>query len=143
MKIFVDKILPNDLGAITDDTHKIEYILAVHNKSLENILKQIVNSASIPNIMFSSGKFIFILNFKTNPSALNLCLINYETEIDKNFNAFGNSFSLKSISGFKRIQKELKQNASLNQIDLNKIELSDNESDFVKAYGEYIEHRKD
>jgi len=46
--------------------------------------------------------------------------------------------SPKSVLGFHKFKEKIK-NKELSE--LNKIELSDDDSDFVIAYGNYIEHR--
>ena len=138
MTLFVDKIIPNDLGGITKDLKKAEYILAVHNQSFEKLLSKIPQTTKIPAGMFGSGKYIICFNFSRDLSTVNFGIINHNIDLETNFDAFADSFSPKSVAGFYEIQKQLK---SKKETELNSIELSENDSDFVIAYGNYIEHK--
>ena len=139
MTLFVDKLIPNDFGGITNDLKKAEYILAVHNSSFEKILNQIPETTKIPSGMFGSGKYIIAFNFTRDLSFVNFAIINYSIDLERNFDAFADSnFSPQSMAGFKKIQEQIKQKKLS---ELNKINLSNNDSDFVIAYGNYIEHK--
>lgn len=139
MTIFVDKVIPNDLGGITNDLKKAEYILAVHKTSFEEILNKMSINVKIPSGMFGSGKYIIAFNFTRDLSKINFGIINSNIDLNKNFDAFADSFSPKSVAGFYKIQQQLRLKKDSEK---TQIELSDNYSDFIKAYGEYIEHRK-
>ena len=68
----------------------------------------------------------------------NNAFINYQTDLDGNFDAFADSFSPKAVSGFHQLKEKIKLK---DQSELTRIELSDNDSDFVIAYQNYIDHR--
>lgn len=138
MTLFVDKIISRNLGGITNNLRKAEYILAVHNLSFEKILNQCSKSTIIPSAMFHSGKYIVALNINRNLSYINMGFINYEINLDDNFDLFADCFSPKAVSGFHKLQQQVKLKK---ESELNSIELSDNDSDFEIAYGNYIEHR--
>ena len=138
MTLFVDKVIPNDLGGITNDLKKAEYILAVHGMFFKQILDKTPSSTKIPSGMFGSGKYIIAFNIERDLSHVNFGIINHQIDLDKNFNAFADSFSPKSVAGFHKIKEQLK---SKTESEKNKISLSNNDSDFVIAYGNYIEHR--
>lgn len=138
MTLFVDKIIPNNLGGITNDLKKAEYILAVHNLSFEKILSETSITTEIPSGMFASGRFVVAFNISRDLSFVNFGFINFEIDLEKNFDAFADCLSPKAVAGFYSFQEKLKRK---DQVDLNKIELSNDDSDFVIAYGNYIEHR--
>ena len=137
MTLFVDKIIPYDLGAITTDLKKAEYILAVYKTSFEEILRNTSKTTVNPSVMFGSGEYIIALNLAWDLKSVNLGFINYKIDLDKYFDSFADCFSPKSVAAFHKIKEELKQKDLTKS---KKIEFSDNDSDFVIAYGNYIEH---
>lgn len=139
MTLFVDKIIQNDFGGITNDLKKAEYILAVHDQSFEKILQRIPPSTKIPSGMFGSGKYIICFDFSRDLSIVNFGIINHNIDLEKNFDAFADSFSPKSVAGFYEIQKQLKLKK---ESELDNIELSDNDYDFLIAYANYIEFKE-
>ena len=139
MTLFVDKIIQNELGGIINDLKKAEYLLAVHKTSFKEMLDRIPETTKIPAGMFGSGKYIIAFSFSRDLSIINFGIINSKINLDENFDAFADALSPKSVAGFYKIQKELNNKPASEK---NQIELSDNYSDFIKAYGNYIEHRK-
>ncbi len=139
MTLFVDKIIPNNLGGITNDFKKAEYILAVHKMSFEKILIESSGHSNIPSGMFSTGRFIVCFNIARDLSNVNFGFINYKVDLQNNFDAFADCLSPKAVMGFHKFQEKLRLKE---EYELNGIELSDNDSDFVIAYGKYIEHQK-
>ena len=138
MTLFVDKIEKYDLGGFTTDLKKAEYILATHGLSFEKILSETPKTTELPSGMFSSGKYVVAFNIGWNLEKVNIGFINYQTDLDKHFDVFADSMSPKSVAGFHKLREKIKVK---DQSELNKIELSDNDSDFVIAYGNYIELR--
>jgi hypothetical protein len=138
MTLFVDKVEKYDLGGFTTDLKKTEYILAVHGLTFDKILSKIPKTTELPSGMFASGKYIVSFNISWDLKNVNIGLINYKTDLDKHFDFFADSMSPKSVAGFHKLREQIKDK---DQSELNKIELSDNDSDFVIAYGNYIEHR--
>ena len=138
MILFVDKLIINDLGGVTNDLRKAEYILAVHGWTFDEMLKNSSPTAIIPTGMFGTGRFIVAFNIAWDLSTVNFGFINCNVDLEKNFDAFADFMSPKSVAGFHKLQEELKLNK---QTDSTNIELSDNDSDFEIAYRNYIEHR--
>ncbi|WP_438967242.1 hypothetical protein [Flavobacterium sp.] len=141
MILFIDKLEKFELGGFTTNIRKAEYILAVHGLTFESILSTIPKSTKTPFGMFASGKFIVTFNIQWDLKYVNIGFINYETDLDKNFDVFADTFSPKSVAGFYKLQTELKEKVKNNEINLDKIELSDDNLDFEIAYENYIEHK--
>ena len=139
MTLFVDKLEKYDLGGFTTDLKKAEYILATHGLTFDKILSETPKTTELPSGMFASGKYVISFNISWDLKNVNIGFINYQTDLDKYFDVFADSMSPKSVAGFHRLKEEIR---TKDQAELNKIELSDNDSDFVIAYGNYIEHRK-
>ena len=137
MILFVDKLIINDLGGITNDLRKAEYILAVHGLTFEEMLKNSSPTAKIPTGMFGTGRYIVAFNIAWDLSHVNFGLINYNIDLQKNFDAFADFMSPKSVAGFFKLHEELK---TKKQSELSNIELSDNTLDFKIAYRNYIDH---
>jgi len=138
MVLFIDKIEKFDLGGFTTDIKKAEYILALHNLTFEKILNETPKTTELPSGMFMSGKYVVAFNISWDLKKVNIGLINYEIDLDKHFDVFADSMTPKSVAGFHTLREKIKQK---DKSELNKIELSDDNSDFVIAYGNYIEHR--
>jgi len=138
MTLFVDKLEKYDLGGFTTDLKKAEYILAVHGLTFEKILSETPKTTEIPSGMFSTGKYVVAFNISWDLKKVNIGFINYQTDLDKYFDVFADCMSPKSVAGFHKFREKIKTKG---QSELNKTELSDNDSDFVIAYGNYIEHR--
>jgi hypothetical protein len=138
MTLFVDKIEKYDLGGFTTDLKKAEYILAVNNLSFEKILSTMPKNVKIPSGAFSCGKFVVMFNISWDLKKVNIGLINYQTDLDKYFDIFADAFSPKAVAGFHQLREKIKLK---DQSELNKFELSDNDSNFEIAFGNYIEHR--
>lgn len=138
MILFIDKLIVNDLGGITNDLRKAEYILAVHGWTFDEMLKNSSPTAKIPSGMFGTGRFIVAFNIAWDLSNVNFGFINCNIDLVKNFDTFADCMSPKSVAGFHKLQEELKLKK---QSESTKIELSDNDSDFEIAYRNYIEHR--
>jgi hypothetical protein len=138
MTLFIDKLEKYDLGGFTTDRKKAEYILAVHNLTFEKILSEIPKTTKLPSAMFSSGKYVVAFNISWDLETVNIGLINYQIDLDKYFDVFADTMSPKSVAGFHKLREKIKLK---DQSELNKIELSDNDSDFEIAYGNYIENR--
>lgn len=139
MTLFVDKIIENDLGGYTTDLKKAEYILAVHGLTFEKILGQTSRTTKIPSGGFISGKYVVMFNLSWDLNHVNFGFINYQIDLDKHFDVFADCMSPKSVAGFHQFKEKIKQKG---QSELDEIQLSDNDSDFVLAYGDYIEYRK-
>lgn len=138
MTLFVDKLVPNDLGGLITDMKKAEYILAIHKISLEKILKEMGPNVKIPASMFGSGNYIMAFNFSRDLSNINFGIINSSIDLDENFDPFADALSPKAVAGFHKIQQEIK---AKKDSEKTQYELSDNPSDFIIAYGNYIEFR--
>lgn len=138
MTLFIDKVEKFDLGGFTTDIKKAEYILAVNNLSFEKILSEMPSTAELPSGMFISGKYVVAFNISWDLKKVNVGLINYEIDLDKYFDVFADCLSPKAVAGFHTLKEKIKLK---DKSELNKIEISDDNSDFVIAYGNYIEHR--
>ena len=138
MTLFVDKIIENDLGGYTTDLHKAEYILAVHGLTLEQIISQTPRTTKIPSGGFISGRYVVMFNISWDLNHVNIGFINYQIDLDKHFDVFADCMSPKSVAGFNQFRERIKQK---DQSELNRTQLSDSNSDFVLAYGEFIENR--
>jgi hypothetical protein len=138
MILFVDKLEKYDLGGFTTDINKAEYILAMHNLTFDKILSETPKTTKIPTGMFSSGRYVVAFNISWDLKNVNIGFLNYNIDLDKHFDLFADAMPPKSVSGFHKFKEKIK-NKELSE--LNKIELSDDDSDFVIAYGNYIEHR--
>lgn len=138
MTLFVDRLEKYNLGGSTSSFEKVEYILAVHGLNFEKILSKTPKETKIPSGAFDSGKYVVMYNISWDLKSVNLSFINYQTDLDGNFDAFADSFSPKAVSGFHQLKEKIKLK---DQSELTRIELSDNDSDFVIAYQNYIDHR--
>lgn len=139
MILFVDKLITNDLGGVTNDLRKAEYILAKHGWTFDEMLKNSSPTTILPSGMFGTGRFIVAFNIAWDLSKVNFGFINCNINLVQNFDTFADCMSPKSVAGFHKLQEELKLKK---QLDSTNIELSDNDSDFKIAYRNYIEHRK-
>ena len=138
MTLFVDKIIENDLGGYTTDLKKAEYILAVHGLTFKKILSETSRNTKIPSGGFTSGKYVVMFNISWDLNHVNFGFINYQIDLEKHFDVFADCMSPKSVAGFHQFREKIKQK---DQSELNRTQLSDIDSDFVLAYGEYIENR--
>jgi hypothetical protein len=136
--LFIDKLEKYDLGGFTTDLKKAEYILAIHGLTFEKILEDMPKNAPVPSGAFATGKYVLMFNIAWDLSSVNFGFINHNTDLDEYFDVFADTFSPKAVAGFHKLREKIKLKS---QSELNKIELSDNDSDFVIAYGNYIEHR--
>lgn len=137
MTLFVDKLEKHDLGGFTTDINKAEYILAMHNLTFDKILSETPKTAKIPAGMFATGRYVVAFNISWDLKNVNIGLLNYKIDLDKYFNLFADAMSPKSVSGFHNFKEKIKNGG---QSDLNKVELSEDDSDFILAYGNYLEH---
>jgi len=138
MTLFVDKVVKYDLGGHTTDLKKTEYILAAHNLTFNKILSEIPKTTELPTGMFASGKYVVVFNISWDLKNVKIGFINHNIDLDKYFDLFADSMSPKAVAGFHKLRIQIKDK---DQFELNKIELSDNDSDFGIAYENYIEHR--
>lgn len=138
MVLFVDKLQKYDLGGFTTDIKKAEYILAVHNLTFEKVLSEHSKTTKIPSGMFASGKYVVAFNISWDLKNVNIGFMNYEMDLDKYFDVFADCLSPKAVAGFHTLREKIKLK---DKSELSKIELSEDDSDFVIAYGNYIEHR--
>ena len=138
MILYIDKIEKFDLGGFTTDLKKAEYILAVHNLSFEKIISETPKTTELPSGMFASGKYVVSFNISWDMEKVNIGLINYQIDLENNFDVFADCMSPKAVAGFHTLREKIKLK---DKSELSKIELSDDESDFAVAYGIYIEHR--
>lgn len=138
MTLFVDKVEEYDLGGFTTDFTKAEYILAVHGLTFEKILSKTPKTTGLPSGMFATGKYVVAFNISWDLKKVNIGLINYKIDLVKYFDVFADSMSPKSVAGFHQLREKINLK---NQSELNEIELSDNDSEFVIAYGNYLAHR--
>lgn len=137
MTLFIDKLEKFDLGGFTTNIKKAEYILAVHNLSFEKILSETPKTTKLPTGMFVSGKYVVAFNISWDLKNVNIGFMNYEMDLDKYFNIFADCMSPKGVAGFHTLRKKIKLK---DKSELSKTKLSDNDSDFEIAYGNYIEH---
>lgn len=137
MTLFIDKLEKFDLGGFTTDIKKAEYILAVHNLSFEKILSETPKTTKLPTGMFISGKYVVAFNISWDLKNVNIGFMNYEMDLDKYFNIFADCMSPKGVAGFHTLREKIKLK---DKSELSKTKLSDNDSDFEIAYGNYIEH---
>jgi len=135
--LFIDKLEKNDLGGFTTDLRKSEYILAVHKLNFNKILNNTPKTVEIPSGIFPSGKYVVFFNVSWDLKNVKIGFINYNVDLDKNFDVFADSMSPKSVAEFHRLKEKIKLKT---QSELEKIKLSDNDSDFEIAYENYIEH---
>lgn len=138
MTLFLDTIAPNELGGLTTNLRKAEYILAVYKTSFEEILNKTPKTTQVPTVMFGSGKFIIVLNLPWDLKSVNLGVINYNIDLDENFDIFADCLSPKTVAGFHKLKEQLKNK---DQSKSKNIELSDNDSNFEIAFQNYIDYR--
>lgn len=136
--LFVDKVEPNDLGGMTKDKRKAEYILAVYRLSFEKLLKMSSPKAKLPSGAIQIDRFILLYNISWDLENINFGLFHHKIDIEKYFNVFADNLPPKVIQGFHTLKQKI---IKMDKSELNKIVLSDNQSDFIQAYGNYIEHR--
>lgn len=137
MTLFVDKVEKYDLGGTIKDLKKAEYFFAVFGLTLEKILSQTPKTTEIPSGAFICGKYVVMFNISWNLKNVSIGFINYQIDLDKYFDVFADSLSPKAVVAFHKLKEQIKQK---DQTELNKFELSDNDSNFVIAYGNYIEY---
>lgn len=95
MILYIDKIEKFDLGGFTTDLKKAEYILAVHNLTFEKILSKTPKTTEFPSGMFASGKYIVSFNISWDMEKVNIGLINYQIDLENNFDVFADCMSLR------------------------------------------------
>jgi hypothetical protein len=137
MILFVDKLIPNDLGGITTDIKKAEYNLAKFNLSFEKILKGTLETTEFPAGMIICGKYILSFNMKRDLSFVNFGFINSEIEFDRNFNAFADLLPPKLVGQYHKFLEKIKLKS---EEELNSVSLSDDEEQFERIYESYIEY---
>ena len=84
--------------------------------------------------MFPSGEYVVIFNLDWDIKDVSIGLFKYDVDLDKNFDIFADNMSPKSVATFNELKQRISQT---DKSELNKIELSDNESDFEIAYENY------
>jgi len=134
MTLFLDIIVDYDIGGFTTDLKKAEYILAMHELSFDMIIKTAPKENELPSGMFPSGEYIVIFNLDWDIKNVSIGLIKYNVDLDKNFDIFADNMSPKSVATFNELKQRISQT---DKSELNKIELSDSESDFEIAYENY------
>jgi hypothetical protein len=133
--LFVDKIIPSNLGGFTKDIKKAEYALAIHGQTFDSMFNNISREVEHPTAMFGAGQFIIVLNATWDMTYVTLGIINSSIDIETYFDVFADLFSPKMITGFSNLQKQLNLLK-----DKNVIHFSDNEQDFQIAFQNYIRH---
>jgi hypothetical protein len=131
MVLYVDRLIENDLGGITTDIRKAEYVLAAHGWTFEEMVKKSSPTAKIPSGLFGTGSYIVVFQISRDLSHVNFAFINYYIDLEKNFDAFADCMSPKTVAAFHKMQVEV-QRKELSQI--SNIVLSDDESAFEIAY---------
>jgi len=137
IKIFVDKLEKYDLGGYTTDPKKAEYILATQRLTFNKILSGMPSRVKIPSGGFTLGKYVVMFNISWDLENINVGLLHYEIDLDKHFDVFADCMSPKSVAGFHQLREKIK-----GMSELDPIELSDNDSEFMVAYENYIEYIK-
>ena len=133
--LYVDKIIPFNLGGFTKDIKKAEYALAIHGQTFDSVFKDISPTDERPTIMFGSGDFIIVLSATWDFTFVTLGIINSSIDIENHFDAFADYCTPKMIAGFSNLQKQLNLGK-----DKNIIHLSENEQYFQVAFENYIRH---
>lgn len=135
MILFVDEVKPRGLGAIITSKRKAEFVLAVNNLKIEQIIYETPSHMENSTSLLHMGRFIVVINIKRDLSFLQISFMNYEIDLDKNFNAFADTFSPKFVAEFYRLKEIIK---SKTEEELNRIELSEDDLEFEIAYRNYI-----
>ncbi|MDO6802951.1 hypothetical protein Q4595_10865 [Wenyingzhuangia sp. 1_MG-2023] len=135
--IFVDELIENNLGGIIKDKRKAEFLFALHGTTFETILNQYPYDKEKIDGMFSSGRYVVYFNMKKDLSFFNIGLINYEIDLNSNFNAFADNTSPKSVAEHHRQREKIKLKT---EEELNFFSLSDDELIFEKAYQSYKDY---
>ena len=112
MILFVDKLEPMDLGGSTTDLAKIRYALKKHKLIIEDIIENAPQHVSWPTGVFHAGKYIVIFNFNRDFTTGNLAFINHTVDLQKNFNAFADCLTPKTLGAFNKMQEIVKRKSS-------------------------------
>ena len=107
MYLDVDKIHPNDIGGETHDMKKINYTLAMFNLTKEKLMSEVSKKTIIPTLMFHAGRYVVICQFNLEFTKGQMAFINFQIDLDKNFDHFADSFSPKTVAGFHQMQKTI------------------------------------
>ncbi len=134
--LFVDKLEDFDLGGYTKDKRKIEYIFASYGMSFEKILNEAPKTSKIVAGAFHSGRYVVFYSMDWDLKNAVLGFVNYKVDLVENFDLFADVFSPKAVQGFHDLKEIIKKKSEL---ELNKIKLSDDSSEFEMAYNSYIE----
>lgn len=122
MTLYVDKLQPNDLGAITRDINKIKHTLGKLNVNVNELIDSIADHTVIPTSMFDAGRYIIIFQFNRTLTSGSMAFFNYTIDLKKNFDSFADSLSPKVVAGFYEMQKHIQQKSDK---ELSSVELSE------------------
>lgn len=134
MILFVDKVEKHNLGGATTNNKKAEYILAAHGLTFKDIIDGSNISLPFASAIFTTGRFIVIINLNWDCEKVNIGFINHQNDLDKNFDTYADVFTPKSLPIIHKLQEELKLQSS---IQLNSVELSSDDVLFEKMYQIY------
>lgn len=136
MTLFVDKLFGENIGGVTNDLRKIEYALAIHKMSINQIKSR--KTLDFYGTMFHTGKWIVALSFDYNLDNITMGIISYQIDLDKHFDAFADCLSPKAVQGFHTLKQEVRKK-SIEEIE--SFSISDVSEFFEIAYLNYKEHR--
>jgi hypothetical protein len=126
MTLYVDKLESDEKGGFTTDLSKIEYNIKTLGINKDNLLASIGTN---PILIANLGKYVFVYKFSPDFKFGTMAFINYQIDLDENFNVFADTLTPKSVQVFHEIQEKIKLKDSH---QLNSVELSDNSLLFQK-----------
>ena len=127
MILYIDKLELFDKGGYTKNLLKIAYNLNKFNISKEKLLSGVTEKTIVPTTIFHAGKYVVIYQFDRDFTKGNMAFINFEIDLDENFNIFADSLTPKTVAGFHQM-REIIKSKGFNYWQL--VELSDNPAFF-------------
>lgn len=108
-RVFVDKIEERGIGGSTTSLLKIKHNLSVVNQTFEGIMAQTKGLPGIPLAMFHIGRYAVI--FQSDREGINarMAFIDYQVDLDENFDHFADFLTPKIVSGFRKLQTIIEQ----------------------------------
>ncbi|WP_254562164.1 hypothetical protein [Dyadobacter diqingensis] len=108
-RLFVDKIEENQIGGWTTNLTRIKHNLSVVKQTIEGVLSQVPAGVLLPTAIYHVGRYVVI--FQTDRSMQNarMAFIDYQIDLQSNFDHFADFLTPKTVGGFHKIQEIIKQ----------------------------------
>ena len=121
MILYVDKLEEFDLGGYTTDIMKIRYALKKFKMNVDKIVKDTPMHIIFPSGGFHAGRYVVLFKLNRELTDCHLAFINYEINLEENFNVFADSLSPKTIGAFFSLQNiiKLKDDDKLKLVELS------------------------